>query len=139
MAKRLARIKTKYVKANENVCYSIEKSNFILARDLDWTFRYNIEKSTAKREIQEFVNKHPWSLTSEIVEIELKKRVWPWLSQLTEDDDDKYDFTKAIVYARKIEEKTNPKRGLLLIDKNLQSGYFIIERLREHESYRKPK
>jgi hypothetical protein len=32
------------------------------------TFRYNIEKSTAKREIQDFVNKHPWSLTSEIIE-----------------------------------------------------------------------
>ena len=32
------------------------------------TFRYNIEKSIAKREIQDFVNKHPWSLTSEIIE-----------------------------------------------------------------------
>jgi CDP-glycerol glycerophosphotransferase (TagB/SpsB family) len=32
------------------------------------TFRYNIEKSIAKSEIQNFVNKHPWSLTSEIIE-----------------------------------------------------------------------
>jgi DNA-binding MarR family transcriptional regulator len=32
------------------------------------TFRYNIEKSTAKREIQDYIDKHPWSLTSEIIE-----------------------------------------------------------------------
>jgi hypothetical protein len=31
-------------------------------------FRYNVDKSTAKREIEEFINKHPWSLTSEIIE-----------------------------------------------------------------------
>ena len=32
------------------------------------TFRYNIEESTAKKEIQDYIHKHPWSLTSEIIE-----------------------------------------------------------------------
>jgi ribosomal protein S25 len=32
------------------------------------TFRYNIKKSTAKKEIQDYIHKHPWSLTSEIIE-----------------------------------------------------------------------
>jgi Mn-dependent DtxR family transcriptional regulator len=37
-------------------------------------FRYDIDKATAKSEIQEFINKYPGSLTSEIIE---KLRIEP--------------------------------------------------------------
>jgi Mn-dependent DtxR family transcriptional regulator len=41
------------------------------------TFRYNIEKSTAKNEIQDYINNNPGALTSDVIE---KLRIEPPLA-----------------------------------------------------------